>query len=37
MNLLPRHDELAGQDSRLVAGGWLRAHGLIPAGARRGE
>ena len=23
--------ELAGQDSRLVAGGWLRAHGLIPA------
>ena len=24
--------ELAGQDSRLVAGGWLRAHGLIPAG-----
>ncbi len=29
--------ELAGQDSRLVAGGWLRAHGLIPAGVRRGE
>ena len=26
--------ELAGQDSRLVAGGWLRAHGLIPTGAR---
>jgi len=24
--------ELAGQDSRLVAGGWLRAHGLIRAG-----
>ena len=24
--------ELAGPDSRLVAGGWLRAHGLIPAG-----
>ena len=29
--------ELAGQDSRLVAGGWLRAHGLIPAGVRRRE
>ena len=29
--------ELAGQDSRLVAGGWLRALGLIPAGVRRGE
>ncbi len=24
--------ELAGQDSRLVAGGWLSTHGLIPAG-----
>lgn len=24
--------ELAGQDPRLVAGNWLRAHGLIPAG-----
>ena len=24
--------ELAGQDPRLVAGRWLRAHGLIPAG-----
>ena len=24
--------ELAGQDPRLVAGSWLRAHGLIPAG-----
>jgi glycine betaine/choline ABC-type transport system substrate-binding protein len=24
--------EAAGQDSRLVAGGWLRALGLIPAG-----
>jgi osmoprotectant transport system substrate-binding protein len=24
--------ELARQDARLVAGGWLRAHGLIPAG-----
>ena len=29
--------ELAGQDSRLVAGGWLRAYGLIPAGVRRVE
>jgi hypothetical protein len=25
-------DSLAGQDPRLVAGSWLRAHGLIPAG-----
>ena len=25
--------ELAGQDPRLVAGSWLRAHGLIPAGS----
>jgi glycine betaine/choline ABC-type transport system substrate-binding protein len=24
--------ELAGQNPRLVAGSWLRAHGLIPAG-----
>ena len=24
--------ELAGQDPRLVAGSWLRTHGLIPAG-----
>ena len=24
--------ELAGQNARLVAGSWLRAHGLIPAG-----
>ena len=24
--------ELAGPDSRLAAGGWPRAHGLIPAG-----
>jgi osmoprotectant transport system substrate-binding protein len=24
--------EIAGQDARLVAGSWLRAHGLIPAG-----
>ncbi|HXZ74348.1 MAG TPA: hypothetical protein VEH31_26245 [Streptosporangiaceae bacterium] len=29
--------ELAGQDSRLAAGGWLGAHGLIPAGVRRRE
>jgi glycine betaine/choline ABC-type transport system substrate-binding protein len=29
--------ELAGQDSRLVVGGWLRAHGLSRAGVRRGE
>jgi len=29
--------ELTGQDSRLVAGSWLCAHGLIPAGVRRGE
>ena len=27
--------ELAGQDPRLVAGSWLRAHGLIPAGRWR--
>ena len=24
--------ELAGQDPRLVAGSWLRTHGLVPAG-----
>ena len=24
--------EIAGQNPRLVAGSWLRAHGLIPAG-----
>jgi hypothetical protein len=29
--------ELAGQDSRLAAGGWPRARGLIPARVRRGE
>ena len=29
--------KLAGQDSRLVAGSWLRAYGLIPAGVRRVE
>ncbi len=27
--------EIAGQNPRLVAGSWLRAHGLIPAGGER--
>jgi glycine betaine/choline ABC-type transport system substrate-binding protein len=29
--------ELRGQDPRLVASSWLRAHGLIPAGVTHVE
>jgi len=37
-NIPARHlVALAGQDPRLMAGSWLRAHGLISAGVRSGE
>ena len=37
-NIPARHlVALAGQDPRLMAGSWLRAHGLISAGVRCGE
>jgi osmoprotectant transport system substrate-binding protein len=34
LRVLDGRVEIARQNTRLVAGGWLRAHGLIPAGGR---